>query len=326
MKKTIVFSLLVLFSSISFAQNDLLDRIEKQAGKIKELETQITDLENIIKQKDKDIEDIVKQKNKDIESINNKYKKCQKDSTSLKNTVDNNTQKIASLEKENNTIKQLQNEKDEAEKKLKECEDNKEHEIEEIKNECIEKENNSYDQGIKDAYSEIEQNINMDFDQMVQTMSSETINHYISIFKKDANLLDKLNKALIFIEARNLLNKKYDKDSIDEALSKIQNLGIKSELKDDLEEKLKMYGYSNDYLKQTVINIIDKDKKFYANDGDDDTTELKRWLILKEISDFIYNYSFTFDKYPYLSNIISEILDKKFNDINIDISYILEKL
>ena len=74
----------------------------------------------------------------------------------------------------------------------------------------------------------------------------------------------------------------------------------------------------------TIDKIIEKDKKFIANDREDKDQKLT--AVLFELTGYFRNYQFDFQDYPYLSKIILEILKSKQNDANSDITKFKEQL
>jgi hypothetical protein len=53
---------------------------------------------------------------------------------------------------------------------------------------------------------------------------------------------------------------------------------------------------------------------------------MKKIIVLSEISVYIFNYDFNFTYYPYLSNIVLEIIKRKQPDADADISDLLNAL
>ncbi len=91
-----------------------------------------------------------------------------------------------------------------------------------------------------------------------------------------------------------------------------------------MKENLEMYKLRNEGLNIAITKIIELDKKFVAND--DYTQNTKLLDILAELSWYFRNYRFNFIDYPYLSNIVLDIMKLKQKNANADISDLLSKL
>ncbi len=92
----------------------------------------------------------------------------------------------------------------------------------------------------------------------------------------------------------------------------------------NLTDKLKNYDLCCDGLKTANNKIIEIDKKFTTNDDYSQETKLQDILI--ELAWYFRNYRFNFTDYPYLSDIVLEIMKLKQKDTNADIKDLLEKL
>ena len=89
-------------------------------------------------------------------------------------------------------------------------------------------------------------------------------------------------------------------------------------------DKLSKYKLCSEGLKTTIDKILEIDKKFVAND--DYTQKTKLNDVLAEIAWYFRNYRFNFIDYPYLSEVVLEIIKLKQKDANTDIAILKEKL
>jgi hypothetical protein len=92
------------------------------------------------------------------------------------------------------------------------------------------------------------------------------------------------------------------------------------ELKDILNQ------YSDTYVAFTdlVNDLIAWDSRIIVID--ENTRNTKQEYITKVTSAFIFNYQFRYEDYPYISNLLVEIIDQKRKEIDSDLTPILDKL
>ena len=89
--------------------------------------------------------------------------------------------------------------------------------------------------------------------------------------------------------------------------------------------RLSDYLLCKDGLKKTIDNILVIDKETIALD-DDNIQEKKLQEILSELAWYIFNYDFNFTEYPYLSDIVLDIIKQKQKNADADISLLKAKL
>jgi hypothetical protein len=77
---------------------------------------------------------------------------------------------------------------------------------------------------------------------------------------------------------------------------------------------------------EAIEKIISIDKREVVASMEDEIQKQKFNKILSEISLYIFNYDFNFVDYPYLSDIVLEIMKRKQPNPDADITYLLAKL
>ena len=126
-----------------------------------------------------------------------------------------------------------------------------------------------------------------------------------------------------YFNSEQVLNEKYSEQRVENALIQLKSIE-QTELVLKLIDKLSKYKLCNDGLKTTIDKILEIDKKFVAND---DYTQETKWKdISSELAWYFRNYRFNFIDYPYLSEIVLEIIKLKQKDANTDIAILKEKL
>jgi len=93
-------------------------------------------------------------------------------------------------------------------------------------------------------------------------------------------------------------------------------------LLDGLKKNLKNYQAFTDGLKESIKKIIELDKNQAVSGMSEDIQKSK----LNEISQYIFDYDFNLIDYPYLSNIVLEIIKDKQSNPDADISDLLKNL
>ena len=123
---------------------------------------------------------------------------------------------------------------------------------------------------------------------------------------------------------KQVLSEQYNEDKVKSAKTQTDSLE-QTELVKYLTDKLVKYKLCNDGLKDMIKEICEKDRTFIANDPYSQDT--KKADVSSIISRYFYDYpSFSFADYPYLSDIVLEIMKRKQKDANTKILDLPEKL
>jgi len=318
MKKTIVITLLLCGVCSVFSQTDslFLKNYEQKIlenNKLKsDLQTdkkKFTDLNDVYKKDTLALQKQIKALQKDIEIEKQKVSDLSKNK--VKTERDNFLHKIDSLNTVISTLNQVISDKDKKIGTIRQQGDQKAHEENERgKQEVLVSLLNSY--------------IGKSFDDLIKFSNKESVIRDIQFVDKNVEVKTILNDLLIYFNAEELLNKKFDAIQIKNAQVLLSQIKRESKLLDALKENVTYYQDFNTAFKETIGKLINLDKRKSA-DGDSEIQKLKFNEIVTELTDYMYNY-YDYAKYPYLSDIMLEIIKRKRQKADMNILDLLSKL
>ena len=193
-----------------------------------------------------------------------------------------------------------------------------------LKSEGVRKEQEKYNNGQQNVYNQIGQIYQQNtLDSLIAYSTPKSVERDLQLVGNNAEAMRKLQYLQIYFTVQQVLKQRYDEDMVKNAQEKANTIP-QSYLVKNLNDKLRTYKLSRDGLIVTIGKIIELDKKFIAND--DHTQEAKLQDVLSKLSWYFRNYRFNFIDYPYLSDIVLEIMKQKQKDANSDVSRFLEKL
>lgn len=305
-----VFIILVLFyHNFVFSQNDpindLISNVKIQAVKIDSLEK------------------VIKAENDAHHSLKNQFDIYQDSVLKLNN-------KLSNLEKEIKRISSLDsilNLKNDSIYKLNKSLSefvfhiNKQNKINE------QKIKDEYEKGKKEIFSQI---INSyyykSFDELLKTSTIQTVDQdlYLSqLFSHNDIILSDLKK---YFNAHQLLYVKFDSLQVNKNLYYLDQIKRESSILVRLKQNLINYKKANEVLKEIIIRLQDYDKE-YSVSGMSESIKIKKLIdILPKISLYIFSFDISFSDYPYLSEIVFELIKRKQGNPDADISDLLKKL
>ncbi len=180
------------------------------------------------------------------------------------------------------------------------------------------------EKGKQEALNQIFEAYDKPFDELIKMSTIKTVERDLEIVKKNNNeLREKYVHLQKYFTSKAVLAEKYNERNVNLAKREISSLP-QTDLVKNLTKRLNEYKLSNEGLIETIDKILSIDKKFIANDDNDQKRKLN--LIFAELSSYFRNYRFNFSEDPYLSDIILEIMKQKQRDANTDISSFLDKL
>lgn len=135
-------------------------------------------------------------------------------------------------------------------------------------------------------------------------------------------ILIDLNK---YYEVKSLLEKPFDGQQNKIRQTELNKINRQSASLDKLKEHIDNYQLIDKGIKECITNINSLDKKETVSGMGEEIKKLKLNKILTEISKYIFNYDFNFTEYPYLSNILSQVIKIKFPNPDQDISNLLKQ-
>jgi hypothetical protein len=300
-KITIVFVLFNLFSV--FSQQDLIKEIGKQAVIIDSL----TKVNKNEKEKYNVQYETLKNKKDSIRILKLTLLKLEKFKTE-KGKIDN------LIKQKNDSIILFKSQKSELSQKITEeiiiSEQKILSEKEKVKSEILTKIINTYK-----AKS---------FDDLISFSNKLSI-------KRDMELIggnNEMNQTFIdlakYFEAKSLFDSHFDTEKTKKAQTELNTIKQPSALLDKLKTQIENYQLIDKGFRDCLIKINTIDKKETAG-NDEFIKKQKLSKILTEVSDYIFNYDFNFPDYPYLSNILSQVINIKFPNPDQDISKLINK-
>lgn len=167
------------------------------------------------------------------------------------------------------------------------------------------------------------QTYNKPLDELIINTNIKSVDRDMSIVGDKTVVYQKLVSLQKYYNSELVLNEKYNEQRVENALTQLKSIE-QTELVIKLIDKLSKYKLCSEGLKTTIDKILEIDKKFVAND--DYTQKTKLNDVLAEIAWYFRNYRFNFIDYPYLSEVVLEIIKLKQKDANTDIAILKEKL
>jgi peptidoglycan hydrolase CwlO-like protein len=318
MKKIVVLTLFACWFSAAFSQDNLVkailanDSLQKQVindlnKKIKDLEKEKDDLSKKMKDLEKEKGDLnkkIKDLEKDIADLNRNKIKIERDD--LQKQVDHLTANIAELtQKISEKDKQIAEEKQIGEQKAKEARKTGE-------NDVLAKTVNSY-KGIP-------------FEILIKSSTKLSVQRDKQLVINNEEVKPVLLDLAKYFDAQELLAKKFDAAKIKDAQTQLNQIQQQSESLNKLKENIENYQTFTDGIKESIEKIIALDNKESVSDMPEEVQKRKFDKILAELSSYIFNYDFNFMDYPYLSDIVLDIIKRKQPNADADITDILKKL
>ena len=180
-----------------------------------------------------------------------------------------------------------------------------------------------YAEGQQNVYHQIVQTYNRSFDELISFSTKQSVERDLSLVANNETAKKKLQNLQKYFTAKQILSERFNEQSVNVALNEIRDIE-QSQLVKNLVEKLEDYKSYNDVLRMRINNIIDIDKRFTGGDCDDSQSR-KLQHILLDLSWYFRNYP-NFTEYPYLSDIILEIMRRKQGNADRPIDDLLRKL
>ena len=300
-KITIVFVLFNLFSV--FSQQDLIKELGKQAVIIDSLKKVTkTEKENYRIQSE-----ALKNKNDSIKILKLTLSKLEKYKTE-KGKIDN------LIKQKNDSIILLKNQKSELSLKISKERMIGEQKIldekEKAKSEILTKIINTY-KGKK-------------FDDLIGASNKFSIERDLQLIGENNDLKQIFIDLNKYFEAILLLDQPFDTEKIKKAQNELLTIKQQSVFLDKLKDQIENYQLIDKGFKDCIIKINSIDKNITAK-NDEFIKKDKLNKILTEVSKYIFDYDFNFSDYPYLSNILFQVIKIKFPNSDQDISKLIAK-
>jgi DNA repair exonuclease SbcCD ATPase subunit len=292
---------------------------------------------------------------KDSTNLQNENKRLIKDSTNLQNEINSSVSKIDSLKK---VIEDLNKEysknagkKERLEKKIDELEKSPlktensklKVEISNLENASLKKDStyskekltyeNSINvlseelktqkQGMQIIRNQLMDFYNKPFEELVGITSLNTIQRDLKILENEP-IQKKLKSIQIYHESKLALSEKYNEIRVKEILDQLNSLE-KNEANKKLIEHLVSYKYRNQFLQEALAEIIKVDLEEGERENNKLIRPIKFEKVISPLTAYFDAYKTNFFEYPYLNDIIVEIIQKKENNVDADLNYLLQR-
>lgn len=162
------------------------------------------------------------------------------------------------------------------------------------------------------------------FDDLIKSSTKESVPRDMQLLGNDPEIRPILNDLQIYFNERELLKEKFDADQINKTQTHLGQIKHKSILLDALKDDVVYYKDFNNALKQTISKLVDLDKKKIAS-GDSEIQKIKFNEIVIELAKYMYDY-YEYSNYPYLSDIVLDIIKRKQSNADADINDLFIKL
>jgi len=165
---------------------------------------------------------------------------------------------------------------------------------------------------------------NKSFDNMILSSTKLSVQRDIQLVATNSEIKPILSDLERYFNAEELLAKKIDAVQIKNAQFQLTQIKQQSVLLDKLKENIDYYEDFNNALKKTIEKLVELDRGKIA-EGDALIQKMKFNEIVFELSNYVYDY-YEYSNYPYLSDIVTEIIKRKKRNADADITDLLINL
>ena len=162
------------------------------------------------------------------------------------------------------------------------------------------------------------------FDQLVEVTSKGSIQRDIALLGVDSKAQEKLMSLQIYHESKLLLTEKFNLAKVQKVLEQLNAMEQTEAVKKSI-ELLSNYELRFEGLQETLTNLIQLDSESFGADNEG-LSKRKFEKILNQLTTYFYDYEIKLNEYPYLAEVITEIIQKKQVEIDADLTYIKEKM
>jgi len=163
------------------------------------------------------------------------------------------------------------------------------------------------------------------FDELLKSSTKESAQRDLQLFQNQTEIKQILSDIEKFFLSKQLLDTRLDIVQTKNVQNQLAQIRKESVLFSKLKEIIGNYQTFNDGLNETIRKIISLDSTESAGKIKQNQ-KMKFDKILAEVSSYIFNYDFNFSDYPYLSDVLLEIIKRKQPNPDADISDLLKKL
>lgn len=308
MKKIFISTLFIFSFCKVYAQTDLIKVISSQA-------VQIDSLKKLVKSENENFSKLSKEYNRNLKNQIDSLKILKLELSKLEAFKAEKNKSEILFKQKNDSLKLLTKEIVEINKRLF---DEKQKNQQNLLAENL-KGKNEIKSEIINSYK------NKKFDELILLSSKYSIQRDLFLTENNIEIKNLLNDLNIYLQAKEILEKRCAPEQINSIKLQLNLIKQQSPLLDKLKENVDNYPIFNNGLKECFIKIDEIDKKNTVGSYKD-LINLKYNKILSEISTYIFEYDFNFNDYPYLSDVIIQLIKLKKSNPDADISNLIKKL
>ena len=306
MKKIIILTLFLCGFYAAFSQ-DCYDKVEKQA-------VVIDSLQKVIKSERDNSQNQISNSKKITKDLGDTIKSLRSDLSKLEKFKAEKKMVDTQFKVKNDSIALLKTQLSERDKQIATAQTIGEQKALEAK-----------EKGKAEAVASIVNSYkNRAFDDLIKSSTKLSLQRDMQLIGNNTEVKQILNDLSLYFNAEELLAKKFDAAAVKDIQTQLNQIEQNSTLLDKLKDKIEYYQDFNNALKETINKLINLDKQKEAS-GDSEIQKLKFQEILSELSNYMYNY-YDYSNYPYLSDIVLEIIKRKQPDADADIKDLLSRL
>lgn len=164
------------------------------------------------------------------------------------------------------------------------------------------------------------------FDDLIASSTKMSVERDIQLLGENNELNQVLNELKIYFEAKTLLEIQFNTEHIKTTLIELNKIKQQSVSLEKLKYQLENYQLVNNKLIECLNSIKEIDKKETVMGMDKEIKQLKFDKILNEISKFVFDSDFKQADYPYLSDILFQVIKLKIPNPDTDITNFSKKI
>lgn len=291
---------------------DLQDQINGWQKENEKLKNKIQNYSNLI-QKYKD--DSIASQNQ----INDLMQEIERKKNEISNL--NKKKVVVERDKLNHDVDSLKN----VNSKLNEIITQKEEQIDSIKIAGEKKAQKEKENGKDEILAQISNTYkNLSFDELIISSTKASVKRDKELNCDTNEVQEILSDLTIYLDAKESLSKKYNATQNKNISGQLEQIKVQSTQLNDLKVDIQKYKDYNNSLKNTIDRIVSLDAEKFAA-GDTEIEKKKFSDIVSILSDYMYDWP-KYINYPFLSNIVMEIIYRKKLNPDDKIEDLLKKL
>ena len=168
---------------------------------------------------------------------------------------------------------------------------------------------------------------NNNFDDLINSSNIHTLQRDRDLLGNklltNKRLKQKFDDLKVYYTSKALLDMPFNETNVKTARQKLSTIKTKSKLIPELNENLEYYQDTYQGFIDCIDAIKSIDLKGMVNGKGRPIKMIKYNNIVAEISSYIKDYGLTYSNYPYISEILFKIIDKKYRNVDANIQTLL---